>query len=66
MATEFCVRAAALGFQEKGFKVKVVRDAIAGVTPEAEAETFQEFWDKGIDCVWTAEVVGERNDEKRV
>ncbi len=59
VATEFCVRAAAVEFRERGYRVRVVRDAIAGVTVEGEAAAFQEFWDKGIDTVWTAEVVGE-------
>src|SRR5262249_50599579 len=34
VATDYCVKAAALGLAERGYKTAVLTDAIAGITPE--------------------------------
>lgn len=51
VATDYCVRAAALGLRSMGLQVKVVEDAIRGITPEGVAETFAEFEKQGIELV---------------
>lgn len=43
LATEFCVRAAALDSLKAGYRVEVVSDLIAGILPERVAETLEEL-----------------------
>lgn len=47
VATEYCVRAAALGLAERGFSVKVVTDAIAPVDPKAGEAALHEMAEAG-------------------
>lgn len=57
VATDFCVRDAAFSFAHRGYKTAVVRDAIAGVEPAAVDDTLHEFWKRGIQLVWTKDVL---------
>lgn len=58
VATDYCVRAAALGLRKRGFDVTVVSDAVKAVTSEGEATTLAEFAAAGIQFQSTAEVTG--------
>jgi nicotinamidase/pyrazinamidase len=47
VATDYCVKAAALGLMERGCKVAVVVDAIRAIGRDAEAEVLAEFTRRG-------------------
>lgn len=59
VATDYCVRAAALGLRQRGYAVSVVRDAIKAVTPEGEVRSLAEMAQAGVRFVDTAEVLKE-------
>lgn len=59
VATDYCVRAAALGLRQRGYAVSVIRDAIKAVTPDGEARSLAEMADAGVRFVDTAEVLKE-------
>lgn len=57
-ATDFCVRAAALGFAKLGYtNVNVVSDAVAGVFPDKTAASIEEMKAAGVKFVTTDEVL---------
>ncbi|MFO0555479.1 MAG: isochorismatase family protein [Polyangiaceae bacterium] len=43
VATDYCVRAAALGLRERGYNTVVLTDAIRGITPEGTARALDEM-----------------------
>jgi nicotinamidase/pyrazinamidase len=47
VATDYCVRAAALGLLERGHKVAVVVDAVRAIDRDREAEVFAELTRRG-------------------
>ncbi len=51
VATDYCVKAAALGLRGLGMEVCVVEDAIKEITPEGRIEAFAEFEKAGIKLV---------------
>lgn len=57
VATDYCVKAAVLGMQERGIQTYVVRDAIKGITPEGEASALEEMVAAGAKLVTTDEVL---------
>lgn len=48
VATDYCVKAAALGLKSRGYSVHVVTDAIEAVTPEGGFKALQEMEEQGI------------------
>ncbi len=48
VATDYCVKAAALGFIKRGFRVIVIEDAIAGVKPSSSTSAIAEMKAAGI------------------
>ena len=58
VATDYCVKAAAVGLLERGYKVTVVQDAIAAVAPETGKETIALMEEMGAAFTTTHEVVG--------
>lgn len=56
VATEFCVKAAVLGFLERGFKVIVVDDAIMGVNKEAAANAIMDIQIAGAQMMNTESI----------
>ncbi len=58
VATDYCVKAAALGLKARGLKVKVVQDAIKAVSPAGEQEAFAAFAEAGIELVNTDQIIG--------
>lgn len=48
VATDYCVRLAALGLRRRGYKVTVVSDAIAGVDPAGTRKALAEMRRAGV------------------
>lgn len=53
VATDYCVKAAALGLRERGFDVEVVEDAIAGVAPDSTEAALSQMIQAGCRLVRT-------------
>lgn len=56
VATDYCVRAAALGLASRGYRTTLVTDAIAGITNEGVAEAFQEMTNARVRFQTSAEI----------
>jgi nicotinamidase/pyrazinamidase len=48
VATDYCVKAAALGLAECGYATTLLTDAVAGITPEGTAAALDEMKAKGV------------------
>lgn len=59
VATDYCVKAAALGLVEKGYETLVIEDAIAAVTPETGADAIIEMKSAGVVFIKTEDVENE-------
>ena len=57
VATDYCVRAAALGLAERGYATTLVTDAIAGITKEGVAQALDEMKRAGVKFATAAEVM---------
>ncbi len=57
VATDYCVRAAALGLAARGARVLLVEDAVRGVAAETTAQTIQEMRAAGVEFTTTNEVL---------
>ncbi|MEW6733694.1 MAG: isochorismatase family cysteine hydrolase [Acidobacteriota bacterium] len=57
VATDYCVKAAALGLLARGYRVAVVEDAISGVTAEGSQAAIAEMKKAGAEIVRTADVI---------
>jgi nicotinamidase/pyrazinamidase len=57
VATDYCVRAAALGLAETGAHVLLVEDAIRGVAPDTTEKSLAEFRAAGVVCTTTDAVL---------
>jgi nicotinamidase/pyrazinamidase len=57
VATDYCVRAAALGLAATGARVLLVEDAVRGVSPETTARTLDEMRAAGVEFTTTDEVL---------
>jgi nicotinamidase/pyrazinamidase len=57
VATDYCVKAAVLGMQQKGIQTYVVEDAIKGVFPEGTKVALEEMADAGAKFVTTKQVL---------
>ena len=57
VATDHCVKAAALGAALRGYRVEVVTDAIAAVDPATEQSSFAEMKAAGVVFVTAAELL---------
>jgi nicotinamidase/pyrazinamidase len=57
VATDYCVRACALGLAEAGARVFVVEDAIRGVAADTTAQTIAEMRAAGVEFTTTDEVL---------
>jgi nicotinamidase/pyrazinamidase len=58
VATDYCVKAAAVGLLERGYKVTVVQDAIAAVTEQTGEESIALMKEMGAAFKTTHEIVG--------
>ena len=58
VATDYCVKAAALGLRERGYATTVITDAIAGITPEGSEAALREMLDAGVSLMPMASLIG--------
>ncbi|MDI1478798.1 isochorismatase family protein [Polyangium sp. y55x31] len=56
VATDYCVRAAALGLAQRGYTTTLVTDAIAGITEAGVARAFEEMKSAGVKFAKSGEV----------
>lgn len=56
VATDYCVRAAALGLAERGIRCAVVTDAIAAIDEEGRAAAFAAFDGAGVERLTVADL----------
>jgi nicotinamidase/pyrazinamidase len=56
VATDYCVKAAALGLAQRGYKTTLLTDAIAGITPEGTEAAVREMTAAGVELA-TAELL---------
>jgi nicotinamidase/pyrazinamidase len=59
VATDYCVKLAALGLLRLGCRVSVVTDAIQGIDPAASKAALQEMQDAGAELVETKAVLAQ-------
>ncbi len=57
VATDYCVKAAALGLAERGYRTVLLTDAVAGITPEGVDTAFEEMRRAGVRLTTTAELL---------
>ena len=58
VATDYCVRAAALGLAERGYRTALLEDAVAGITPEGVAKAMEEMKAAGVRIASSKELLG--------
>jgi nicotinamidase/pyrazinamidase len=58
VATDYCVRAAALGLAERGYRTTLLSDAVAGITPEGTAAALDEMARAGVRLSDSSAVLG--------
>lgn len=59
VATDYCVKAAALGLAERGYRTTLLTDAIAGITPEGTAAALDEMKARGVRLTTAASLMAE-------
>ncbi len=59
VATDYCVRAAAVGLAKRGFGVIVVTDAVRAVNPETGGKALEEMKSLGVKFKTTDEITGQ-------
>ncbi|NOT61108.1 MAG: isochorismatase family protein [Acidobacteria bacterium] len=59
VATDYCVRAAALGLAQAGARVLLVEDAIRGVAPDTTEKSLAEFRAAGVEFTKTETVLNQ-------
>lgn len=64
VATDYCVKAAALGLRRRGYDVEVVTDAVRPVTEEGGRQALAEMQAAGIRFTTTAEVVQDKDSSR--
>lgn len=57
VATDYCVKAAALGLAERGYATTLLTDATAGITPEGTAAAVVEMQAKGVRFATTEDLL---------
>ena len=57
VATDYCVKAAALGLASRGYRTTLVSDAVAGITPEGTRAALDAMAQAGVRTTTTAELL---------
>jgi nicotinamidase/pyrazinamidase len=57
VATDYCVKAAALGLAQRGYRTALLTDATAGITPEGTRAALEELVAAGVRLSTAAEVM---------
>ncbi|EYF07849.1 cysteine hydrolase family protein [Chondromyces apiculatus] len=58
VATDYCVRAAALGLVERGYRTALIEDAVAGITPDGVKAALDELRRAGVRIAQSSELLG--------
>ena len=58
VATDYCVRAAALGLAERGYRTTLLGDAVAGITPEGTRDALDALRAAGVTIADAASILG--------
>lgn len=58
VATDYCVRAAALGLVQRGYRTTLLTDAVAGITPAGVAAALDELAAAGVKLAPSSSVLG--------
>lgn len=58
VATDYCIKAAALGLATRGYKTTLVTDAIAGITPEGVEAAHREMTAAGVELTTVKDLIG--------
>jgi nicotinamidase/pyrazinamidase len=58
VATDYCVKAAALGLCDRGYRTTLVTDAVAGITSEGTRAALDELGARGVRLATVGEIVG--------
>ena len=61
VATDYCVKAAALGLRECGYATTLITDAVAGITKEGSEAALREMADAGVRTTTIASLTGARS-----
>jgi len=59
VATDYCVKAAALGLAERGYRTTLLTDAVAGITEEGTRAALDEMKAKGVKLATAASLLEE-------
>jgi nicotinamidase/pyrazinamidase len=67
VATDYCVKSAALGLVQRGYRTTLLTDAVAGITPEGTAAALVAMKAAGIKMATTSDIVdgAERHGAER-
>jgi nicotinamidase/pyrazinamidase len=57
VATDYCVKAAALGLAQRGYKTALLTDAIAGITPDGTRAALDEMKAVGVRLTTASEIL---------
>jgi len=57
VATDYCVRAAALGLVERGYRTALLEDAVRGISPEGTRAACAEMREAGVRMTTSAELL---------
>jgi nicotinamidase/pyrazinamidase len=60
VATDYCVKAAALGLRARGYATTLITDAVAGITPEGTEAALREMASAGVSMMPLASLIGAR------
>jgi len=66
VATDYCVKAAALGLLEYGDSVFLVENAVAGITPEGSAAAIEELRARGVQLRTAEEIFAKVHSSRSV
>ncbi len=61
VATDYCVKSAALGLRNRKYAVSLVTDAVKAITPEGEKRAMEEMKDAGVTFITTSDVLQLKN-----
>ena len=60
VATDYCVKEAALGLRARGYATTLITDATAGITPEGTEAALREMTAAGVSMMTMASLIGAR------
>lgn len=59
LATDYCVRAAAAGLRERGYRTVLLEDAVRGITPEGTTAALRDLRELGVRIARSADILEE-------